>query len=841
MGEVYVARDERLNRNVALKIITSGSSDDVARQRRFTVEARAASSLNHPNIITVHDFGSADGISYIVSELVDGESLRHLIKRGPLPIRKLLEIGVQIADGLEAAHQNGIVHRDLKPENIMITRAGRVKILDFGLAKPIMGTSDVNAVEEATFDGLGTQPGLIVGTVGYMSPEQARGEAVSFQSDQFSLGLLLHEMASGHPAFRRETPMATLLAIANVDRLPFTPGPATLRLLVERLLSKDPARRFVSTAEIHERLRKILEKLPSKQGEGLPPLESAVIEAVPAATEREEASVPNANRRIVTSAVLGVVLAFGLGLVVAHFLLRSPELDLSQLKMVRLDSAPEAEVLPALSSTGENVAFAKSVNGIFQIFVRPRHSSTDTQVTKATEDCMFPFWAPDDRRVFYISGSTLWSESTYGGTPTRVADQVISADVSPDGKTFVLGRRDGLFLMDAGGKPRRLDRAPQIHGVTQVKFSPDGSQLAAGSTSQLVVMSLPDGSQRLSFSLPLQGFAWMADGQRIVCGDEHMSVVNLRTAKVTQLTAGTGRENWPTLSPKGEHVVFSSAVGSYGLTAVPLGESSSPISLPVDGGSAVWAPVRNEFAYVRSNEIWLRDSHSGWERQIVSSTGATPSGLAYSPDGEHIAYSSGDSIWIAGLSGGTPARLISAPDRGLQTSPAWSPDGSTIAYATRTAIMKVQVGGGGPPVLLKDNVAGFLSWSPDGRWIAVATLAGLTLISPDGKQSRSLATGMWFAPAWTKDGTRLLGLRKSDDRRLVVASFDPSESTGEKTLADLGAWAPAFSFGMSTGPLPVVNASLSPDGKFLIASVLRLQSNLWTSEGLARYAAAVRK
>src|SRR5438477_9271868 len=185
MGEVYRARDSRLDREVALKIISPEAADDPNRQRRFEREARAASSLNHPNILTVHDFGSDCGISYIVSELLEGESLRQVIDRGPIPVRRLLDISVQIADGLAAAHQAGIVHRDLKPENIMIMADNRVKILDFGLAKSVQ---PING-DEQTLSDSETQPGLILGTVAYMSPEQARASSVDFRSDQFAFGL----------------------------------------------------------------------------------------------------------------------------------------------------------------------------------------------------------------------------------------------------------------------------------------------------------------------------------------------------------------------------------------------------------------------------------------------------------------------------------------------------------------------------------------------------------------------------------------------------------------------------------------------------------------------------
>jgi len=194
MGEVFRAKDPRLQREVAIKILTGSGLSDPGRQQRFLQEARAASALNHPNIVAVYDIGTEQGSTFIVSELIDGISLRQYVNRAPLPIRELLDLAVQMADGLAAAHGAGIVHRDLKPENIMITRDGRLKILDFGLAKVVQSDPLINGLETRT------DAGLILGTVPYMSPEQARGGGVDFRSDQFSLGLILYELG---PASRR--------------------------------------------------------------------------------------------------------------------------------------------------------------------------------------------------------------------------------------------------------------------------------------------------------------------------------------------------------------------------------------------------------------------------------------------------------------------------------------------------------------------------------------------------------------------------------------------------------------------------------------------------------------
>ena len=256
-GVVYRAWDPRLQREVALKVLHRRCGGDATRAERFVAEARAASALNHPNIVTVFDAAFDGDTPYIVSELIDGRTLRHEIGRTPLPIRRVLDIATQIADGLAAAHEAGIVHRDLKPENVMLTGSGRVKIVDFGLAQPggfQLELDPPNSTDTQTQ----TDAGLRSGTVPYMSPEQARGSASDFRSDQFSFGLLLFEMVVGQPAFTRDTAAATLDAIINDEaptaQLADRPVPPPYRWIVERCLAKAANERYASTTDVYRDL-----------------------------------------------------------------------------------------------------------------------------------------------------------------------------------------------------------------------------------------------------------------------------------------------------------------------------------------------------------------------------------------------------------------------------------------------------------------------------------------------------------------------------------------------------------------------------------------------------------
>src|SRR6476661_5662157 len=272
MGEVYRATDTRLGRDVAIKVLPASMAGHPERRQRFEQEARSASALNHPNILTVYEVGETDGTTYIAMELVDGKTLRELLAGGePLPTKKLLDIAAQTAEGLAKAHTAGIVHRDLKPENLMVSKDGYVKILDFGLAKLIQ-TDSVDMTGLPTVVGTATEPGTVMGTAGYMSPEQASGQPVDFRSDQFTLGTILYEMATGRKAFQRKTGAETLVAIIREEPDSLSQlapkAPAPIRWIVERLLAKDPEERYASTKDLARDLKSVRDHLSETSGSG---------------------------------------------------------------------------------------------------------------------------------------------------------------------------------------------------------------------------------------------------------------------------------------------------------------------------------------------------------------------------------------------------------------------------------------------------------------------------------------------------------------------------------------------------------------------------------------------
>jgi len=299
MGEVYRARDGRLGREVAIKVLPAALASDRDRLRRFEQEARSASALNHPNIVTIHDVGESDGVSWIAMELVEGGSLRQLLAAGPLPAKRTLAIGAQVAEGLAKAHGANIVHRDLKPENVMVTPDGLVKILDFGLAKPAPEAAEGSEVLTATQQ---TEAGVVLGTVGYMSPEQATGRKVDYRSDQFALGAILYEMATGRRAFQRPTSIETLSAILKEEPPPLTSvrpdSPEPLEWIVRRCLAKEPDERYQSTRDLARDLAGVRDR-------------SAEVPAVPARTRRRTGLLAAAAVVIAGLGVAGVFLLRG--------------------------------------------------------------------------------------------------------------------------------------------------------------------------------------------------------------------------------------------------------------------------------------------------------------------------------------------------------------------------------------------------------------------------------------------------------------------------------------------------------------------------------------------------
>ena len=597
MGEVYRARDTRLQRDVAIKIIDlqNAAEDDDDRIRRFEQEARNASALNHPNIVTIHDVGREDHLSYIVTELVEGESLRtYLQKNAPVRMRAILDIGIQIADGLSAAHDHGIVHRDLKPENIMITRDGRVKILDFGLAKPAEEQA-FSEDDNRTLGAHATAPGVVFGTVPYMSPEQAKGGRVSFYADQFALGVILYEMVSGTHPFKRESPLQTLSAILTEDAPLLTQGSPPFQWLVRRCMHREPDHRYASTQDVARELRNIRDHLTESGG-------IEVVDAIEEAAPVEEHELPwpvvsprrDWVRPVLT--VVAVLLAGLVGYLLANWLSGTGSRSWMTARFVPFAVSDGLEVFPAWAPNSKSIAYAAEVDGVFQILVRSNGAAMPSQLTRLAKDCFFPFWAPDGSRVYFISEQSLWSVGATGGTPEKVLDNVAQAAIAPDGRTLAALRADGsTYSIWTGSIPgyklKRVDKGAfatmRVLPWSYLRFSPDGKKLAAWlslaeGSSQFWLMPTNDGEPKRAFAklenLPqAREFSWSPSGQYIVYAERsglsqgsHLWRADLSHDRITPVTNGAGSELSPSISPSGNELAFSSTQMDYDVVRITL-------------------------------------------------------------------------------------------------------------------------------------------------------------------------------------------------------------------------------------------------------------------------------
>jgi serine/threonine protein kinase/Tol biopolymer transport system component len=864
MGEVYRARDSRLGRDVAIKILPPDVSADPGRRARFEQEARAVAALNHPNILGLYDIGNEDGVAYIVTEFVAGETLAALLERGPLPVRKLLDIAVQIADGMAAAHAARITHRDLKPLNIMVGGDGRVRILDFGLAKQAVVSADPDETQIASR----TQPGMILGTVNYMSPEQARGAPTDYRSDQFSFGLILYEMAAGKRAFERPESVQTMSAIIAEEAPPIEQNiPAPLRWTIDRCLAKDPADRYESSRDLFQSLRSLRDHA-SETGISRP------------------ASAPAASSSVRRRLPWPLAAAFAAGLVAAlaiHALRTGPAMpDQSAYRFTPFSFAPGGQYSPLWSPDGKAVAYAaRGSNDPFQTFIRYPDAATPVQITHAPEGASPLAWAPDGKRLLLSlvrQPDAIWSVATVGGDPEIVVPKIPATRliaISPDSQAVAYfypgddGRYGVWISSPLTAAPKRYLPDPfaskDIYNTPKLKFSPDGKRMlltmnGGRQREEAWILPYPPNPsqpphQVLPNLQPVDGtpaFSWMPDSRHVVLAleraggnSEQLWIADTGSGEFHALTSGTTFRSAPAVSPDGQRIIFQEGTGSYDIVSVDLASAAAHplIATERDELMPAWAANKPLLVYITDRngpqEIWLHAADNS-DRPLVTARDfpGVPlqwlMGPALSPEGDRVIYSKVDMggaelLWISAVAGGSPVQLTN--DRASGEFPgSWSLDESWFAYMQfrdgKVNLAKVKTTGQAPPSIVRAGVEyeneAVPVWSPAGDWI----LLGESLYSPDGKTVRSLgehhSDGYTFSP----DGKRVYGLRRSDEGETL---FTVDVASGvEKIVGDVGK-----DYRPGSNLNPGMRFSLAPDGKSIVYGSGRFKNNLWMLEGFA--------
>jgi serine/threonine protein kinase/Tol biopolymer transport system component len=724
MGVVYKARDTHLDRFVALKVLPADKVADAERKRRFVQEARSASALHHPNIVTIHDISEADGTVFIVMEYVAGKALADVIPRHGMRLGEALKHGVPIADALAAAHAAGIVHRDFKPGNVMVGSDGRVKVVDFGLAK----LADTGAVSEDDVTAVAgdrprTAEGLVVGTAAYMSPEQAEGKRVDARSDIFSFGAVLYEMVTGRRAFQGDSQASTLAAVLRGDPTPATQVvdglPAETDRVISRCLRKDPERRFQGMADLKVALQELKEESDSG--------------SLPVPTHARRA----ARRRwiwVVGAAGVPVLLAASL-----RYLGPRAEAPRPPLTSVPLTADPGDETAPSFSPDGNQVAFQWTrEQEAPDIYVKLIGGGPPLRLTKDPAPDRFPAWSPDGLSIAFLRYRPDRAEvlliPALGGPERRLGEIAPEVNVPlaplgpylawlPDGKSLVTfdgrasGQTTGLCVLSvASGEKRFLTAPPPNTNDVHPAVSPDGRTVAfvrAANLGASHLYLLPIGDDGRAAGEPrrldvpvaaVASPAWTADGREILCraGSPYLGDARLWVVPV---------------------------VGSGEPRPLATGENGSEPAVSRRGNRLVYS-VRRE-----DSDIWRVDlagrAASLPEERLIASTRSdiTPQ---YSPDGSKIAFSSERSghseIWICDSDGSNPVQVTSLGT--FSGTPRWFPDGRRIVFDSQTNgqadLYVVDTAGGAPRRLTDDPSADVVpSVSADGKWILfVSTRTG---------------------------------------------------------------------------------------------------------------------
>jgi Tol biopolymer transport system component/predicted Ser/Thr protein kinase len=836
MGEVYRARDSRLGREVALKVLPQELSEDRDRLARFEQEARSASALNHPNIVTVHDIGRSDSTSFIAMELVDGRTLRELGAGGALPVRRTLAIATQIAEGLAKAHAAGIVHRDLKPENVMVTKDGFVKILDFGLAKLVEPESGEVSVMP-TLARPETHPGVVMGTVSYMSPEQASCEPVDFRSDQFSLGSILYEIASGQRPFQKKTAAETMSAIIREDPEPIgkirTEVPPPLRWIVERCLAMDPEERYASTRNLARELASVRDHVSEITGAAEPAID---LSARPLKRVRRSTVLATALFLLLFGAVGGWLVASK----------RVPKTSAPTFRRLtfRSGSLQNARFTPDGQTIVYGATWAGEKPGLYAV----RPESPESRAFEFPADILAVSFTGEMAVLLNqnpISG-TLARVPFAGGVPRPVVEDVpyASADWSPDGKELAVVRlafgRSRLEFPSG----RKLYEGISINSP---RFSPRGDRIAfferRRSGSVMVMGSSGEGVRAIAdgFDLPGGAPCWTPDGREIwFTGTPEpgkpsgLHAVSLE-GKIRLVAQMPGELELDDISRDGRvllahHTLINSmrawTAGDSAERDVTWLDFSVPADISADGKTILFSEWGE--AGGKTSAVYLRNVDGSPAVRLGEGQA-----LALSPDGKSVLVrfpESADRFVLLPTGTGEPKTIPLSGFEAIDVA-AWLPDGKSFIFGGQEAgkqwrVYQLDAQGGKPRAISPEGIRiPFFMTGPisaDGRFFFGARPPGKFFLFPvEGGRERpnaGLERGD-FPIRWASE--RSLWVRKIGSGE--VWRLDPE--TGRRAAA-------AARLKADFGNVTAARIVITPDGRSYLYSARRAHSILYVVEGL---------
>ncbi len=727
MGEVYRARDTALKRDVAIKVVRDSWSRDPDRLRRFELEAQATAALNHPNIVSIFHVGEYNGSPYIVTELLQGETLRDRLRRGPMRLRETCDFAVDMARGLAAAHDAGVVHRDLKPENLFLTKDGRLKILDFGLAKLTQATSSDAATATIQHQ---TDPGHVVGTVGYMAPEQVRGGAADARSDIFAFGVILYEMLTGRRAFQKDTPAETMSAILNEDPPPASQTvqiiPASIQKIVGRCLEKKPEKRFQHASD----LGFALETLSDSGSTGIPAV-----------------GQPVSGKSWIWIAAAAVAFA------ICGFILwwrQAPAVPVVEAVTQLTDDGETKALSGRLLTDGSRIYFGEGTTGNYRIMQVAATGGPTAIIPTRLPNFQFTALGHDGSSLLGAAGNQfvlpLWAIPLPAGEPRRLGSlEAQDADLFPDGRILFSNGKDLYIAERDGSQLRKLLSA--AGNIREPSVSPDGERLVFTVYSERHPVSIQEARADGS---GLHAIIYTSDTGRVCCG------------------------RW---TPDGRYIVYQKNFEERGdlwilpMEAGLLRRSLRPVQL-TNGPLSYRTPVASRdgkqiFAVGRKarGELVRYDINS--KQFVPLLPGIAAFDPTFSKDGEWVAYTvyPNHALWRSRSDGTEPLQLTFPPAQVY--APSISPDGKQVVYGTSAGAIRLVSMDGGSPQTIAEKDSYRANWSPDGKLLVFVDPGGIQLFDP-GTGKRSVVPGAagLYGIRWVAED--MLAAATQDHKKLVI-------------------------------------------------------------------------